>query len=1086
MSVFDEMFKPTTANKVGIVGLTDELKVLYIKSYLDCSGNSIVVVAPSLSEANKIFNYLNTHIENILFFPIDDFFVNDVIVASPELKITRLETLKIGLENKPEVVVTNLAGLLYNISNKDTWRRKSVELYVNQEIDPSIIIKQLYDTGYRRVAIVEDPGEMAIRGYLVDVFPLGMEQPFRIEFFGNLIESIRSFNATTQMSIKKYDKVLIYPFKEGFAEEGNFIFPQTKECSCLLDFLKSPILIYHDYPNIRKMYKTLGGNITAADFSKIDLLTNGKCAKTIYLPGVDNIITDINLDEEVTFEASTIAEFGGDFALINKYIKKEQAQGATIIIALRTEQKVKNVGAYIDAETFITTEEKIIPNKINIIKKHLNEGFKFEQWVVLTEKELLNKKQFKPRRTTLFKERVKISDLKKISKGDYIVHNIHGIGIYQGIVTLRKGEIKRDYIRVDYRGQDKLYIPTEKTELLSKFSAREGYKPKIDKLGGLTWARTKAKIQNRIKDVAKKILTMAAERKINMGFAFKPDDKVQAQFESDFMFEATKDQLEATEQIKRDMESMQPMDRILCGDVGFGKTEVAFRAAFKAITNFKQVAYLCPTTILSKQQYTSALERFDDYPINISLLNRFTTKKEEVQILEGLETGKIDIIFGTHKLLYGKIKFKNLGLLIIDEEQRFGVIQKEKIKELRKEIDVLTLSATPIPRTLQMSILGLKKLSLITTPPLNRFPVQTYVLAYNESVIKEAVYKELARNGQVLILYNRVENITAVEKNITQLIPEASVTYAHGKMSKRALEDRMVAFINKEYNVLICTTIIETGIDIPNCNTLIIIGADKFGLSQLYQIRGRVGRSDRIAYAYLMYSNKKVLSQKAAERLEAIKNFTELGSGLTIASKDLAIRGAGDILGQEQAGFIDAIGIELYLKMLDEEIKKLKGMASKTEEIINDKPVIEVDTHIDDSYIPDEEVKIEIHKKINEIDSYQKLTEICGEIQDRFGKIPENLLIYMYQEWFEKLARKMGVEKLRKRGNYIDIILKKGSVITEENLSSLQEETPVFCYYDNHKRLIIRIDASNTGKHFVYHATSVLNKINEEIKQNVN
>ena len=564
------------------------------------------------------------------------------------------------------------------------------------------------------------------------------------------------------------------------------------------------------------------------------------------------------------------------------------------------------------------------------------------------------------------------------------------------------------------------------------------------------------------------------------------DDENQVLFESEFPFNETNDQLKATEEIKKDMESIKPMDRLLCGDVGFGKTEVAFRAIFKAILSGKQVAYLCPTTILSNQQYNNAIERFKTFPVRIEILNRFVTAKKTKEILEDLKEGKIDLLIGTHRLLSKDVVFKNLGLLVIDEEQRFGVKHKEQIKQIRNNIDVLTLSATPIPRTLQMSMMGIRNLSLIETPPTNRYPVQTYVLEENDSIIKSAIYKELARNGQVFILYNYVSDIENKKNELQKLLPDVKIKFAHGRMNKKELEDVMISFINKEFDVLLCTTIIETGIDIPSANTLIIIDADHFGLSQLYQIRGRVGRSNKIAYCYLMYNKGKSLSDVATKRLNVIKEFTELGSGFSIAMRDLSIRGAGDILGSEQAGFIDTIGIDLYLQMLDEEIKKIKGLPIKEISKQDERPLLDIETTIDDNYVDDTDLKIEIHKKINEIDSYDKLLKIKTEIEDRFGKISDNLLIYMHEEWFEKLAKKLNINQIRQTPNFIEVTLPKeitdnlnGELFFKE-VSSLSR---MFRFSKKHDNIIVTLDIIKLDKHFIYYLIDLLKILDKTIKR---
>ena len=676
---------------------------------------------------------------------------------------------------------------------------------------------------------------------------------------------------------------------------------------------------------------------------------------------------------------------------------------------------------------------------------------------------------------TNFKYGTRIKDITKLEIGDYIVHNIHGIGRYLGMKTITKNGLNKDYLQIEYKGGDKLYIPVEKIEMISKYSSKEGYEPKLNKLGTTEWTKVKLKAKARAKDIAKELLKLFALRQMSPGFKFNNDDENQIEFDKEFPYEETKDQIKVWEEIKKDMESPHPMDRLLCGDVGYGKTEIAFRAAFKAILSGKQVALLCPTTILSNQHYQNALERFKSFPINISLVNRFITPKKFKETVKDIKDGKVDFVIGTHKLLNDEIVYKDLGLLIIDEEQRFGVTHKEKIKKLKSNIDVLTLSATPIPRTLQMSLSGIRGLSTIETPPNNRYPVQTYVVSYNKKLIKDAIYKELSRNGQVFLLYNRIDNMNSKLEEISSLVPDAKVVCAHGRMNKTELEDIMLKFINKEFDVLLCTTIIETGIDIPNANTLIVIDADKFGLSQLYQLRGRVGRTNKIAYCYLMYDNGRILSEIAHKRLNAIKEFTELGSGLSIAMRDLSLRGAGDFLGSEQAGFVDSVGIELFTELLKQEIDKLKGIEVTEEE--DTQPLIEVDTYIDDNYVKEEELKIEIHKKINEIDSYDKLISVQKELEDRFGKISDKLLIYMYEEWFEALANKLKIRKVKQTNNNIEIMLDKEFV---SNIDGEKLFLDTLKINNNFKfgmiggNLIISLKIDNLEKHFIYYLIDLL------------
>ena len=646
----------------------------------------------------------------------------------------------------------------------------------------------------------------------------------------------------------------------------------------------------------------------------------------------------------------------------------------------------------------------------------------------------------------------------------------------------------KDYLEVLYLGTDKIYIPVEKIDLLSKYSGQEGVAPKVNKLGGVEWAKTKERVRKKINDIADKLLALYAERESRRGHAFAEDCDMSIDFENDFPYELTKDQAQAIAQIKADMERPQPMDRLLCGDVGFGKTEVAFVAAFKAILDSKQVLFLCPTTILSNQHYENAKERFKNFPVSIGLLNRFTTPKEAKRILDGLKDGTIDMVFGTHRLLSDDVILKDLGLLVIDEEQRFGVMHKEKIKQYKTNVDVLTLTATPIPRTLQMSLVGIRSLSLIETAPVNRYPVQTYVIEENKQIIRDAIYKELSRNGQVFILYNRVQSIEEAKNRICNLVPDARVAIAHGQMTKNELESKIFEFTNHEYDVLVCTTIIETGIDIPNVNTLIIMDADRFGLSQLYQIRGRVGRSDKFAYAYLMYQPFKSLSESAVKRLNVIKEFTELGSGFSIATRDLSIRGAGDILGSEQAGFIDSVGIDLYLKMLNDEVSRKKNIEVVEEETTDSAPLLNVATHIDDNYVSEDELKIEIHRKINEIDSKEKFESIKNELEDRFGKLEDDLIVYMYEEWFEKLAKKLKISNVRQSKNSIEISF-PGEVVekldTEEIFMDAFYVTNMFRFISRGSNLVIVLDIIKLEKHPVYYLVELLDKIYDKFGDSI-
>ena len=737
--------------------------------------------------------------------------------------------------------------------------------------------------------------------------------------------------------------------------------------------------------------------------------------------------------------------------------------------------KVEN---YID-NVVRTDINNIIENKINLVIQKIVKGYEIKNYIVLSPNELFNQIDNKTKYKTNFKE---ILDINKLEIGDYVVHSVYGIGKYLGIKTLDKNGLKKDYIQIEYKGSDKLYIPVEKIDLISKYSSKDGVLPKINGLNTGEFQRIKRKAKAKIEEITKELLKLYSARNNIKGFKFLPDSKEQIEFEREFPYAETKDQIKVTEEIKKDMESEKPMDRLLCGDVGYGKTEVAFRAMFKAVLSGKQVLLLCPTTILSNQHYKNAQDRFKNYAINIGLLNRFVTSKQTSEIKEKLKNGKIDILIGTHKALSDSIKFKDLGLLIIDEEQRFGVKHKEKIKEYKNTIDVLTLSATPIPRTLQMSMSGIRGLSLIETPPINRYPVQTYVIPMNNQIIKDAIYKELSRDGQVFILYNNINDMENKKDQIKYLVKDAKIAIVHGKMDKSSIENVMIKFINKEYDILLCTTIIETGIDIPNVNTLIIMDADNYGLSQLYQIRGRVGRSEKIAYCYLMYDGSKILNETATKRLKVIKDFTELGSGFKIAMRDLSIRGAGDFLGKEQSGFIDEVGIDLFMKMLKEEIDKENGIIK--EEVDSQEPLIDVSTAIKDKYVSDNDLKIYIHKRINEIDSYDKINEVKKELEDRFGKIDEDINIYMHEELFEKLARSLNITRINQTKNYIEIYIPKeyNKVINISNLFMKLYEYKFYRLSSKFNQIVITLDTVTLEKHFIYYLIDLLDIIKEEFE----
>jgi len=1099
--MFNNIFKYDILKEnkpVDVLGLNKKVQAAYVWNLFDVSKKNILVVTNTLYEANSIYKSITlTNQDDVLLFPMDDFLVSEMVASSPDLMAKRIETLnELVFSNSKKIVITNIMGYLRFLPCTDLWKGLNITLKVNDTFLREELIKKLNMIGYKKESIVTKTGEYANRGYILDVFPYGYDNPIRIEFFDDEIDNIREFNPTSQLSTEKKDSITIMPFTEFINEkeiddipERQSLLPRVvNNVSGLKSYVNDNITVFTDLGNLAFSYEKILEEIT--EFKETDTfdipsymhdLNDLIPSKYVNILSVDNYAKN-NKNAVENYFTAEIESFNGNFDRIDHYLKEMLNKNKKIIICLDDKYQISDFNSKTYFETVITNLNDIKPNVINIVHKSVSNGFIIDDIVYLSSGEIY-KKNTQINYKSKFRYGSKIKDINKLKIGDYVVHTAHGIGRYLGIVTLTVKGMKKDYLHLAYKDSDKLYIPVEKIEFISKYSSNEGAKPKLNKLGGTEWAKQKARVKGKVKDIAKELLETSAKRKLVPGFAFFADDEDQVIFEERFAYDETADQLKAIREIKEDMEQPHPMDRLLCGDVGYGKTEVAFRAIFKAIKSGKQVAFLCPTTILSKQHYENATDRFDGFGINIAVLNRFVTPKQKDIILNDLASGKIDLIIGTHRLLSKDIKYKDLGLLVVDEEQRFGVTHKEKIKEYKENIDVLTLSATPIPRTLQMSLTGVRGLSLIETPPAFRYPIQTYVLRENDQVIKDAIYKELARDGQIFLLYNNVAKIENQVDRIKRLVPEASVTYIHGQMSKDQIERTMESFVSKEYNVLVCTTIIETGIDIENANTLIVLDADHFGLSQLYQIRGRIGRGKQIAYAYLMYEKNKELNDIAIKRLDAIKEFTELGSGYALAVRDLAIRGAGDILGSEQSGFIDTIGYDMYLRILNEEVERLKGEIPEEEleeDLIDERPFIQVATHISDKYAESEDLKIEIHKKINTIDNYASFEKVKSELTDRFGKLDEDIIIYMLEELFQVNAKKKGVFKVDQTDSKVTVYFDSVHSVNIDGadlLSSLFKINTAFEVKYLNNILRISLPIKNLNEHFLYYLTKMLDVI---------
>mgnify|MGYP000390016952 FL=1 len=1048
MNFLDEYFKYEIGTEIS--GLTHELNVFYVQKLCEKYDRNIIVLTSSLFEANKIYDSLVKIHDNTLLFPMDDFLSSMIVASSPELKYKRLETLDKLKSDKKYIIVTNLMGYLKYLPSANI--KNYIDIKQNDVIKRDVLAEEINKLGYHRESLVTMSGEYAVRGFILDLYPIDYEHPIRIEFDGNIIDNIKYFNENTQMSTEETNKIKIKAIDEMPSDDKNSLF----------DYAKNPLVVYVDKSQIEATYTHLYDDIIEykeANDVKEDLMYSLDDIKDN-----DKIFINLFSTDGIDLKAQSIINYKENFLKLESDYNKWIKEGKIVYFYLSNNNEKKQL-------------LKIIPSA-HIIMKELEHGFILGKYVIISENDIEDVKVTYGVYKNNFHVGKKIKDFNQLEKGDYVVHISHGIGIYQGITTLYVRGVQKDFLTIYYEGTDKIYVPVEKIDLIYKYTCKDGVKPKLNKLGSTNWEKTKKYISEKVKDISRELILLYKKRLELKKKPYKdyPEEEV---FASEFKYNLTPDQKKAVVEINNDLKKDNPMDRLLCGDVGFGKTEVAMRAMFKAVLNNEQVLYLCPTTILSKQQYNVAKERFKNWPIEIALLNRHVSARETHRILEDLKRGKIDILFGTHRILSDDIVCKNLGMLVVDEEQRFGVTHKEKIKTMKSDVNVLTLSATPIPRTLKMAMSGLRDLSVIDTPPVNRYPVQTYVAVEDDFLIKDAIYKELARKGQIFILYNRVETIEKYMNHIHELVPDAKINFAHGKMEKDELDNIMTSFINNEFDILICTTIIESGIDIPNVNTLIIHDADNFGLSQLYQIRGRVGRSNKIAYAYLMYEKNKMLNDIAIKRLNTIKEFTELGSGYRIAMRDLSLRGAGDIFGASQAGFVDSVGISLYMKMIEDEIKRQQGEFAP-EEDKETQALINVSTHISDTYVTDEDIKIEIHQKINEIDSYEKMLEIKNELEDRFGKVTDDMLVYMYEEWFEKLAKKYNIKQVVQTDRSIEITLPEdvsSNIKGDKLLIEAMNLSRSFNIKYVNKKISILLYTKDLPKHFIFYIVTLLEKI---------
>ena len=1065
---------------IEISGLTGVAEASIISKCFEKTKRPIFIITYNEIQAQSLVNDLKFFIDDVLYLPKKEILTYDYVAESKNLPYERIEILNKIYKKQKMIIVTSVEAIKQKIISKEILYKNVLNFKVGDRCDLEILKQKLLDLGYERFELIDGRGEFSIRGGIIDISTTETTG-IRIELWGDEIDSIRHFNIISQRSIDNIEKIEIFPAHEYLLESSiedvtknisKNVYPDNisekvendlekiqngeyiskidryfnsfyKKQETILDYLDDKYLIFVDEfnkiiqrsENIEKDNENTIKALIEKDriipeaiknyVETEKVIVNIERHQTVYLDKFDSKLK--NGIERYDFKYKELNYFKSGIELFINDINNFKKQNKKIYIVVDTKEKAEKIKKMLAEYDILSIYyEKLNHTIINqnnntviITLGKISKGFyslDLNQIVMVASELVDGTRTIKKRKSETFKqgEKVVFADLKV---GDYVVHRRYGIGIYIGVNTITADGTTRDYLKLKYSGDDILYIPTNSLDEIRKYVGGEEINLKLNKLGSKDWEKTTSKVKNNLRAVAKELIELYAKREKSKGFAFSKDSEWQKQFEEAFPYIETDDQLRCIDEVKKDMENEKPMDRLLCGDVGYGKTEVAIRAAFKAVMDHKQVVYLAPTTVLAKQQYETFKERMKDFPIRVDVLNRFRTTKDKNRIIKELKLGEIDILIGTHRILGKDINFKDLGLLIIDEEHRFGVKAKEKIKEYKTSVDVLTMTATPIPRTLHMSIVGVRDMSVIYEPPQNRKPVQTYVLEYDEEVIKEAITKELEREGQVFYLFNNVGEIALKADKISRLVPEAKVGFAHGRMTGEEIEDIMEDFVEGKINVLVCTTILESGIDIPNANTIIMENADKVGLAQLYQLRGRVGRSDKQGYAYITYRKDKMLSEVADKRLKAIKEFTEFGSGFKIAMRDLEIRGAGSLIGEIQHGHLEEVGYDTYCRILDEVLKEEQGI--KVEEEINCQIDLNVTSYIPDSFISDQNQKIEIYQDIALCKNEEDISNVIDEIIDRFGNMPNEIENLLEISRIKQLAKEKYLIKIQSKGNNV-------------------------------------------------------------------
>ena len=1034
-----------------------------------------VIVFSSEEKAKKAYEEYRIFTEDVYLYPARDLLFYYADIKGALLTAQRMGVLRALIEKEKDAsitVITTIDAFLDGLASPSRLKKQRIVLAGGDVVDLTGLEKNLTEMGYERESQVEGPGQYAVRGGIVDIFPLTEELPVRIELWGDEIDSIRSFDTESQRSVENLDKVTIYPASENWEESMeavSFLEYFPKDRSIL--FLDEPQRLQEAAESVEQEYFHSRESRNASDtdqsenqcltvYETKDIIDEMNLYSGIAMTTLESKCGLFHVREIYSIQTKGVNPYNNSFELLTRDLKRLKRSGYRVVLLSGSRTRAKRLAEDLrdyDLSSFYSEdmERQVNAGEIMVTYGYVAEGYEYPmlKFMVISETDIFGRKKKKKRRKKY--EGQKIQDFAELKPGDYVVHENHGIGIYKGIEKIEVEKVVKDYMKIAYADGGVLYIPVAQMDLIQKYAGADAKKPKLNKLGTIQWGKTKNQVKKAVQAVAEDLVKLYATRQQSEGFVYGPDTVWQKEFEEMFPFEETEDQIQAIEDTKHDMESTKIMDRLICGDVGYGKTEIAIRAAFKAVQEGKQVVYLVPTTILAQQHYNTFVQRLKDFPVRIDLLCRFRSSYQQKKTVEDLKKGLVDIVIGTHRVLSKDVGFKDLGLLIIDEEQRFGVTHKEKIKKLRENIDVLTLTATPIPRTLHMSLIGIRDMSVLEEAPQDRMPIQTYVMEYNDEMVREAIERELSRGGQVYYVYNRVNDIADVAGHLQQLLPEANISFAHGQMRERELEDIMYDFINGDIDVLVSTTIIETGLDIPNANTMIIQDADRFGLSQLYQLRGRVGRSNRMAYAFLLYRRDKLLKEVAEKRLSAIREFTDLGSGIKIAMRDLEIRGAGNLLGEAQSGHMEAVGYDMYCKMLNEAVLKLKGEGE--EESFTTTIDLNIDAYIPDSYIKNEYQKLDIYKRIAAISNEEEMDDMMEELIDRFGDIPKKVQQLLHIAALKGLAHSAYVTAVEQKGADIRFTMYEKAKIDPQKIPGMlagygkdlvfrTEEPPYFLY----------------------------------------